>query len=52
MYYTIDERAAKTAHDMNSHFDYQPNRATNAYRAEVDNAAEIARQVLAKLAAH
>lgn len=48
MYYTIDERAAKTAHDMNSHFDYQPNRTTNAYREQVDEAAEIARQEIEK----
>ena len=42
MYYSIDERAAKTAHTMNSMFEYQPNRTTNAYQAEVNEAAEIA----------
>lgn len=47
-YYPIDERAAKTAHDMNSMFDYQPNRTTNAYQAEVNEAAEIARQEIEK----
>ena len=48
MYYPIDERAAKTAHDMNSMFDYQPNRTTNAYQAEVNEAAAIARQEIEK----
>lgn len=48
MYYSIDERAAKTAHDMNSHYDYRTNNTTNAYRAKVDEAAEIARQEIEK----
>ena len=41
-YYAINENEARRAHEMNSFRDYEPNRMTNAYRSEVDKAAEIA----------
>ena len=37
-YYTINENAARTAHEMNSMRDYPKDRATNEYRAYVDKA--------------
>lgn len=41
-YYMIDEVAAKRANDMNSFRDYVPGSATEAYRAEVDEAYALA----------
>lgn len=41
-YYTIDEAAAKRAHDANSYSDYKPGYATERYRSCVDQAAELA----------
>ena len=38
MYYTINESAARTAHEMNSMRDYPTDRATNEYKAYVDKA--------------
>lgn len=47
-YYTINEQAAKTAHDMNSMFDYKDGSTTAAYRREVDRAATHAEEQIAK----
>ncbi|WP_293969311.1 hypothetical protein [uncultured Ruminococcus sp.] len=40
-YYTINESAARSAHDANSMRDYHNNEKTNEYRAYVDKAYEI-----------
>ena len=40
-YYTIDETTAHRAHEMMSFRDYVPGRATEEYRAAVDNAAAL-----------
>ena len=40
-YYPIDEGIARRAHEMMSMRDYPENRATNEYRAAVDNAAAL-----------
>ena len=37
-YYTINENAARIAHEMNSMRDYPKDRATNEYREYVDKA--------------
>ncbi len=47
-YYTIDERAAKAAHDMNSMFDYKDGSTTAAYRRDVDRAAMLAEEQIEK----
>lgn len=47
-YYEIDERTARTAHDMMSMRDYRHNSATNEYRAQVDAAAAILEEVKRK----
>lgn len=49
MYYPIDEKIARSAHDMNSMRDYTENRATNEYRAAVDKAAELVASRKAKV---
>ena len=41
-YYTIDERAARTAHEMNSLRAFQEGRATADYQSQVEAAAEMA----------
>ena len=41
-YYHINEAAARTAHNMNSHSDYIEGTQTARYKRYVDNAAEIA----------
>ena len=41
MYYQIDERIARTAHEMMSMRDYPENKATREYRAAVDEAAAL-----------
>lgn len=41
-YYEINEAAAKRAKDVNSFFDYVPGSATASYRAEVDEAYQLA----------
>ena len=38
-YYPINEDLARRANEMNSYFEYVPGRATQSYRAEVDEAA-------------
>ena len=43
-YYTINEEAAKSAHDMNSMSDYHTGATTATYRGYVDRAAEIAEE--------
>jgi hypothetical protein len=43
-YYEIDERLARLSHEMMSLSSYEPNSATNEYRASVDAAAGIALQ--------
>lgn len=40
-YYPIDENTARRAHEMMSMRDYPENRATNEYRAAVDNASDL-----------
>lgn len=40
-YYPIDERIARTAHEMMSMRDYPENNATREYRVAVDHAAEL-----------
>lgn len=42
MYYTIDENAARTAHNMNSFFPFKEGRVTAEYRDAVDSAKELA----------
>lgn len=41
MYYPIDETTARRAHEMKSFRDYQPDSATDEYRAQVDEAAAL-----------
>lgn len=41
-YYPINEDLARRANEMNSFFEYVPGRATQSYRAEVDEAAALA----------
>ena len=41
-YYPINEDLARRANEMNSYFEYVPGRATQSYRAEVDEAAALA----------
>ncbi len=41
-YYPINEDLARRANEMNSFFSYVPGRATQSYRAEVDEAAALA----------
>ena len=41
-YYPINEELARRANEMNSFFSYVPGRATQSYRAEVDEAAALA----------
>ena len=41
-YYPINEDLARRANEMNSYFEYGPGRATQSYRAEVDEAAALA----------
>ena len=43
-YYEINEETARLAHEMMSFRDYPANRATNEYRAAVDNAAALVAQ--------
>ena len=43
-YYEISEKTARLAHEMMSFRDYPANRATNEYRAAVDNAAALVEQ--------
>lgn len=43
-YYEINEETARLAHEMMSFRDYSANRATNDYRAAVDNAAALVEQ--------
>jgi hypothetical protein len=43
-YYEIDERLARLSHEMMSFSSYEPNSATNEYRASVNAAADIAIQ--------
>jgi hypothetical protein len=42
MYYPIDEKAARVAHDMNSHFQFKEGKATAEYRKLVDDAVTLA----------
>jgi len=42
MYYPIDEKAARVAHDMNSFFEFQDGAATAEYQGKVDEAAALA----------
>lgn len=48
-YYTINEAAARTAHESYSFRDYIPGSATEEYRRQVDAAYELARQQKAKV---
>lgn len=41
-YYTINEEAARTANDLNSHYTYREGSATASYRRQVDEATELA----------
>lgn len=41
-YYTINEEAARTANDLNSHYTYREGSATASYRRQVDAATELA----------
>ena len=41
-YYTINEKAARTANDLNSHYTYREGSATASYRRQVDEATELA----------
>ncbi len=41
-YYPINEELARRANEMNSYFSFVPGRATQSYRAEVDEAAALA----------
>lgn len=41
-YYPINEELARRSNEMNSYFEYVPGRATQSYRAEVDEAAALA----------
>lgn len=42
MYYLIDEKAARVAHNMNSFYTFKEGQATAEYQAAVDKAVEIA----------
>lgn len=42
MYYPIDENAARTAHNMNSFFEFKEGQQTAGYRDAVDSAKELA----------
>lgn len=42
IYYLIDEKAARTAKEMNSYHEFQEGRATAEYRSQVDQAISIA----------
>lgn len=48
MYYSINESAAKLAHEMSSMSDYKANSTTSVYRAHVDDAYAIVEQIKAK----
>lgn len=48
-YYPISEETARRAHDMNSMRDYPANRATDEYRAAVDQAAALVASRKAKI---
>lgn len=41
-YYTINEEAARTANDLNSHYTYREGSTTASYRRQVDEATELA----------
>lgn len=41
-YYNINEAAARTANDANSFYEYKPGKATEEYRAEVDEVYSLA----------
>lgn len=41
-YYTINEEAARTANDLNSHYTYREGSATASYRRQVDEATDLA----------
>lgn len=47
MYYEIDEKMARVAHEMNSMREYRPCEKTNEYRAMVDKAAALAAEQIA-----
>lgn len=42
-YYTINEEAARTANDLNSHYTYREGSATASYRRQVDEATDPGR---------
>lgn len=49
MYYEINETTARRAKEMNSYFDYKEGSATASYRAQVDEAYQLAEQCKAKV---
>jgi len=49
MYYSIDESAARVAHDMNSFFQFEAGTATLEYQGKVDEAAALASERKARV---
>lgn len=50
MYHNIDEEQARIANSMNSHYPFEPGRATEHYKERVDLAVEIGRKQKLKVA--
>ena len=49
MYYPINEKAARVAHNMNSFFEFNEGTATDEYRGKVDEAAALAAERKARV---
>ena len=51
-YYTINEEAARTANDLNSHYTYREGSATASYRRQVDEATDLAERQKKRVEPH